>query len=200
MSVQLKIQLAPFVQMTTAQSRNWILIFHQNYSVGVFNKSEDAIFSLKNGMFSILSEISESWKINKKYEFMLDYPSLGKKNIWRQSLNPIYDYEEKRPNDHTAVGYEEISIELRNQGWGGLVRSSAESTLLDGSVNYGENGANKWHYSIGMTNEYGGIPADENMVENVYLWIRFDTLKFLPYHKNKIYNSAIIISFMISIG
>ena len=184
MSISLKIDFSPFVQLSHVLNRNWILVFHQNISVGLFDKPESALISLKNGMYSILSEIKEDWKINGKFEFMLDYPELGKRNIWRQSLNPIDDYEETRPNERTAVGYEGVSIEMTEQGWGGLVRSSTAISLLDGSVNYLIEGFNRWYYSVGTCFlQNNGIPSNNNPVNNVYLWIRFNSIKFIPQYE-----------------
>lgn len=201
MSIRLKTSLAPFVQLTTVLDRNWLLVFHQNASVGLFEKPEDAIFSLREGMYSILSEIKEKWKIDQKYEFMLDYPSLGKRNIWRQSLNPIDDYEEERPNSKTAVGYEQISIDMTTLGWGGLVRSSHSSSFLDGSVNKVEVDGSYWYYSIGTCDLFrGGIPADGNCVQNAYLWIRFNSLKFIPHSVREYFGSFIGVTFALVSG
>ena len=43
--------------------------------------------------FSMLSNISEIYRINNKFEFILDYPERSNWFWWRQTNNPIYEME-----------------------------------------------------------------------------------------------------------
>ena len=185
MSITLPSYFAPLTSLSSYRNKSWLLIFSHNSSrSGLFPNSDAALFSLLPVRFSILSTIEDSWKIDNKFEFMLEYPEHSVRNIWKQSLNPIDDYESARPDERTAQGYDEVSIDVSDNGWGGLVRSSIPSaTLLDGSVNYVKSGTEYWYYAVGASRKFyndESIPfANSSIHANVVkLWIRFDLLCF----------------------
>lgn len=128
-------------------------------------------------MYSILHMLNDKYKINGKFEFLLEYPELGGCNRWKQSLNPLFDTDDSAQ----AVGYEGINISWSVTQWGGLVRSSQKSfTVLDGSC-----GSVNWHYAIGVYkgNSYSNtqcpplgdcFPGPSSINRVVLLWVRIN--------------------------
>ena len=120
-------------------------------------------FSLQAYKLSILGMLPYFYNNTWKYEFLLEYPSLGKYNRWRQTSNPLLAKQ-------SVTGYSAISISMTENNWGGLALSSTKvtSTIIDGSP-----GVETWYYAIGQQTAYqGGIPANNPAVQEVYLWIR----------------------------
>ena len=95
------------------------------------------------------------------WEFLLEYPDLGKYNRWSQSSHP-YGWSEQVNN------YKPITIQLSGNSWGGLARSNSSSTCIDGSV-----GLSDWWYAIGpYTNYNGGVPVNGTVAQVTNLWVR----------------------------
>ena len=126
--------------------------------------------------YSILGELNENYRINDKYEFLLYYPDISKFNWWRQSKLP-YDETEKEGMGH-ADGYENVSISMTDNYWGGLVKQGIslitekedcgyECSFIEGSV-----GDAQYYYSIGLRKPIATVPAENTWVTDVYLWIR----------------------------
>ena len=171
--------LIVFYTFKTFQNSFWMKIFDHNSTDNTyFSNLTHSLYSLDSKLYSLLNKIDDSYKINNKFEFLLEYPELNGFNWWRQSIFPLFDDE----TTSFSKGYEEIMITWRGRWWGGLVKSSANIyTLLDGSVNHGN-----WYYSIGCINNAGYnnlIPGPAfNNVDNIWisrviLWIRIPFLK-----------------------
>ena len=97
----------------------------------------------------------------------MEYPNLIGFNQWRQTLNPLEDSD---VSGKFALGYEGVSISWNYNDWGGLVRSSSDKTLLDGSV-----GVGSYFYAIGLKEAwpYQGIPSyGSTNSDEVNLWVR----------------------------
>ena len=167
----------------------WLKIFyHDCRNNNFFNNYSEAIYSLNSKKFSILKNITDKYKINNFFEFLLEYPEVSGYNQWKQSLNPIDNIENSNP---TALGYIPISISWNAWNWGGLVLSSSSSwTLLDGSV-----GVSNWYYSVGSYfnthyKPYFPGPAftnsDDYRVSEVYLWVK---LNYNPLKTSKKYSN-----------
>ena len=98
-----------------------------------------------------------------KYEFLYESVQEGKYNRWRQTSNPLLVSE-------SVSGYSPISIQMSENGWGGLSLSSTigTSTIIDGSP-----GSEDFWYAIGQQIGWNcGIPASNTPVQEVYLWVR----------------------------
>ena len=153
-------------------SFRWMLLFHHNTQTESVFTPQEALDSSKDDKYSILGKITDKMKIENKFEFLLEYPSLSLINHWRQSNNPCNEVE--NPNldgAKKAEGYEGIIISMKTRYWGGLVSSSYQKSLLDGSANH-ENCyyaiATYWTSSV---NTYPG-PDEGKYVTESALWIR----------------------------
>ena len=148
----------------------WTLIFRHDTSGGFFsNKTEADFFNanapgLSTKKYSILNRM-DIIKSNPDYEFRLYYPVSGIRNHWTQTFNPRSGASPTSP----VNGYTPISIDATGNYWGGLEKSTASNTLLDGSVNHPN-----WWYSIGSNTPYGGgIPGYNGTIVNlVELYVR----------------------------
>ena len=143
----------------------WLKVYYTNSKNGtVLWKDIDELgCSFQTYKWSILGMLPYFYNNTWKYEFLLEYPSLGKYNRWRQTSNPLLA-------DQSVSGYSAVDISMTQNNWGGLALSSTKgtSTIIDGSP-----GNTTWYYAIGQQAAYqGGIPANEPSVQEVYLWIR----------------------------
>ena len=130
--------------------------------------------------FSMLSNISEIYHINHRFEFILDYPESGNWFWWRQTNNPIYELEVSGVNQ--AEGFESIYISSTpTRSFGGLVRTTLRmdnedkvNSFLDGNP-----GVANWHFAIGAYSwtpypwrDNGFPPHDTSYAKIVKLWLR----------------------------
>ena len=153
----------------TNDGGGWTLVFRHDSSGGYFvNDAEADLFNvaspgLTTKKYSILNKI-DSIKSASAYEFRLYYPNENKRNHWTQTFDPRSGPSPIRP----VAGYTPIAIDASGSFWGGLERSGASQTFLDGSVNHGN-----WWYSIGSNVAYaGGIPGPSLVIHIVELYIR----------------------------
>ena len=110
-------------------NRKWLLIFHHKYEAekDLFKNEKEVLSSKTENKFSILGSIDKTFRINRKYEFLLEYPGREGYNQWTQTKNPIFA-EHMKEN-----GYKPISISWNNLSWHGLSRSSATNqTFIHG--------------------------------------------------------------------
>ena len=142
----------------------WLKVYYTNSKNGtVLWKDIDELgCSFQAYKWSILGMLPYFYNNTWKYEFLLEYPSLGKYNRWRQTSNPLL-------TDQSVSGYSAVDISMTQNNWGGLALSSTKgSTIIDGSPS-----ADTWFYAIGQqTVHQGGIPANDSSVQEVYLWVR----------------------------
>ena len=153
----------------TNDGGGWTLVFRHDSSGGYFaNDAEADLFNvaspgLTTKKYSILNKI-DSIKNASAYEFRLYYPNENKRNHWTQTFDPRSAPSPIRP----VAGYTPIAIDASGSFWGGLERSGASQTFLDGSVHH-----SNWWYSIGSNVAYaGGIPGPSVVVHIVELYIR----------------------------
>ena len=160
-----------------ASNRRWILVFYHNFSSDkdLFKNKTEALLTNQENKFSILGKIKPSFRINGRYEFLLEYPGIeGYFNHWSQTKNPV----NAKPNEEN--GYKPINVSWEGLSWHGLSLSSSEGTLIDGSPYSGG-----WFYSIGlMKNWFNMIPSfvdfpslpekekEKYRTTQVKLWIR----------------------------
>ena len=145
------------------------MIFHQKYpSGGLFNDNE-CLKSLKKNKFSVIGSINESFKINSKYHFLIEYPEYGDLLEWEQSKEITHDASVD------AIYYNKTFLSFRGVG----LSFDNDKSCFDGSP--GDSGYENWWYSIGTKKVFGdkGIPGpkfeNNNVVVNeVRLWIKFE--------------------------
>ena len=144
----------------------WLKVYYTNSKNGtVLWKDVDELgCSFQTYKWSILGMLpnfyNSSWG---GYEFLLEYPSLGTYNRWRQTSDPLLASQ-------SVSGYSAVNVSMTQNSWGGLALSSTKgtSTIIDGSP-----GATTWYYAIGQQAAYsGGIPSNDSAVQEVYLWVR----------------------------
>ena len=156
----------------------WLKIFYHNCTNrNYFIDENEAKYSVDSHKYSILGNITDSFKIGNKFEFILYYPLLEKYFHWRQSLNPLEDIENES-KDH-AKGFHLIFpyVSEEKYSFRGLVKSTIKdvywNSLLDGNPGY-----EGWFYAIGVYNKSNyhwtqtGMPAiHPNTTTIVSLWI-----------------------------
>jgi hypothetical protein len=147
----------------------WTRVFNHETSAGVFanntQATENDLTDTTSTKYSILSKMAEL-KRNGKFEFWIHYPELDGAdggNIWTQTSNPLTD---------SIADYISIRETYNGMYWGGLEKSTSNSTLINGSV-----GSGWWFYAIGSKNYWpsnGTIPGpDRNVgVNQVQLFIK----------------------------
>ena len=161
------------------QGRRWKLLLHHNSNGGkvFFDNATEAFKSFDSQKYSILYTLDDRYRTMKngdsKFEFIVEWPEDLKYYFhWRQSMNPLNDYEET--NIFSAKGFEPIHNGTSFSQWGGLVRDrSCKYSYLNGVP--GVRGT--WCIAIGM---YGtqssyigqGIPAACDVSNTVDLWVK----------------------------
>ena len=62
---------------TVKESDTWVLIFHHNSSnKDFFRNKNEALFSTKKNKFSLLGRLNDDFKIDGKYEFIIEYTQI----------------------------------------------------------------------------------------------------------------------------
>ena len=148
----------------------WQLLYYHDFSKErAWSSVDEARRSYKSDKYSVLYSINPKYKINGKYEFLLEYPEHDGFNQWSQTSNPLEEIEIPGDGSQNAEGYKEISCTWKSDYFGGLVRSSSNTlTLLDGS-SYHEN----TYYSIGRTSAMNnGVPGPGIIVQKSQLWMK----------------------------
>lgn len=112
-------------------------------------------------------------------------------NMWRQTNHPLKEDERNNPTGKTEVdGFDSMnSCSWMENGFKGLVLSSRDCTLLDGTT-YQDN----YYYSIGATEKWvhGSIPGNaEKDITEVLLWSRFEDIKIIRHPNRKYTNLAL---------
>ena len=78
------------VHITKKNGINWLLIFYHNTKNQDYFVVESLfLFSNTPTMFSLWGLITEEFKIDGYYEFLLEYPDYDGFNQWKQSKFPL---------------------------------------------------------------------------------------------------------------
>lgn len=160
------------LETTVYNGTTYVKVFEHNLNKGGYFGSEAELFNSNTpGKFSILDKL-DRYKTTGKYQFMLYYPEMNKRNVWKQTKKP-YDEYLADANGGTVTGYEPITIQMSDNYWGGLAKSTATPyTFIDGSIAHGN-----WWYSIGSKVEYNGayLPGgNSTSVKQAQLWLACD--------------------------
>lgn len=161
------------------KSKYWLKVFYDNCTGKSYLDNEAAaLFTNGKNKYSVLSQINDAFKVKGKFEFILEWPDLNRYYQWRQTLNPVNEYEKE--GVYKAEGFEPIhNGSSEAKCWGGLVRTTMTmanqvNSLLDGCP-----GVALWHFAVGMYKTVydewykKGYPSDNSEASNlVILWIR----------------------------
>ena len=157
----------------------WARIFYHNNRNGsvLFTSLAECKNTQTTDKYSRLGilDSGDTYKINGKYEFLLQYPidDPGRYNRWKQTNAPQNEFVARSETGGQVTGYEAVHIDWTDNYWGGLERSDTSTTSysptwLDGSV-----GHDSWFYAIGSSSAYShGIPSCDSTASVVELWIR----------------------------
>ena len=160
------------------KNRMWLRVFFHNFTGKVmFNSEDEAIFTNSSQKFSILSLISDVYRINGKYEFILEYPDDKLWWWWSQKNNPIYEIEVE--GVYRVDGFESYFSSVETELWGGLVKTSLKMNERINSLLDGNPGVENWNFGIGMynwtyypRNELGFPPHEGSYSTILNLWLR----------------------------
>ena len=159
--------------------RLWLNLFSHDCMDGKnnFENKSEALSCNKEGKYSILSELNQSFKIKGKYEFLLEYPELKIYNIWRQTNRPI---DEPEIGNSYVEGFQPLTTLAPYHRWGGLCLTNDTSpySLLNGTpISVGNGG---YFFAIGLYKtsswNHGLIPTNDKPVSVVKLWVKFPVL------------------------
>ena len=154
----------------------WLLIFQHHLEEENDLFTEDEVLSCNTvNKLSLLKKTEtfrRYFRIHGKFYFKLEYPNIEKTNIWSQTLFPTL------AESNSDVGYENLGCDITNNKWGGLAKSNASQTFIDGSPNH-----STWYYAIGQLKQFANEyklpdPRYENGIEDyhyltdVRLWIK----------------------------
>ena len=145
----------------------WLLLFHHDLTIGEYFYSQEEgkrCLNYTGGKYSILYTLNKEYRINGKFEFLLEYPEINKSNQWRQSNNPLHQPLIRGQN---VTGYTPIDIQMTVNMWCGLYHHPGY-TLLSSSHDNG------WFYSIGTISQLFSpcFPGPGTNSKIVSLWVR----------------------------
>ena len=143
-------------------------IVNQNY----FRNEEEFMFIISKNKYSIFQYLDQSFLIDNKYFFLMEYPEVPCRYYFDQNTNPL-----DAPSDA------DVSVNIRNQTcigdvtFSGLTRAiSGQPSILDGALTI--IGDILWFFPIGQMGSWGSnqIPAftrntNPKIIE-VNLWIQ----------------------------
>ena len=124
-------------EIASLQGNCWLKIFYQKYdSSDLFTDEKEAKYIISRNKYSLLANITDNYKIDNQYEFIISYPEYEEYFRWQQSIFPLNEIE----NINTEVnGFNLISNTSIGYNFGGLVKtnisdeSNRTNCLLDGN-------------------------------------------------------------------
>ena len=130
----------------------WLLLFKHDLTVKEWfaDQYEALYFDNPNqpNKFSILSILSDLYKIDGVFEFIIDYNDMSDFVQWKQDINPIYQEEgNETTNGYLHTGGTQDSI------FGGLSRTTIKYNTCFPSFLNGDTKNREWYYAIGMYSE-----------------------------------------------
>lgn len=171
----------PSLYQTKDQYRcTWLKVYHHDITKGTFKDKEEAKYYVeRDDKFSILGLINDNYKIDGKFEFMIEFPNLTNQegqNRWAQTNNPLSISE---ISDSSVPGFERVTIDWTHAidqsnyrfTFCGLALSNYEYSLLDGTC-----AQQKWFFSIGPLEKHRNkyIPGYTEFNYETVLWLRIE--------------------------
>ena len=171
----------------------WVLLYYHDYSkVSFWKTAAEALDYNEPDKYGNVRLISQHFKYNNEYEFLLEYPEVSGYNRWCQAKNPLD--ETKSGSAVNVTGYRPVHISWNTCQWSGLYKTSNDGSLIDGSygINYG------W-FVIGRKSNYeGSVPGPCVLVNRTVLWMRVHSFYMCTLLKNRS-NCAKISSFLLHV-
>lgn len=112
----------------------WARIFYHNNRNGsvLFTSLAECKNTQTTDKYSRLGilDSGDTYKINGKYEFLLQYPidDPGRYNRWKQTNAPQNEFVARSETGGQVTGYEAVHIDWTDNYWGGLERSDTSTT------------------------------------------------------------------------
>ena len=135
------------VQTKRENGASWARVFYHNNRRGttLFANETEAKSVDTAYKFSVLGALDNYKDSTGNWEFMLQYPKdlTGKYNRWKQTGNPATTTIANGNGSANAPGYSAVHIDWIQNYWGGLTKSTASQTFINGSVGYAW-----WLYAI----------------------------------------------------
>ena len=122
------------------QSKYWFLIFHHNIEGGFFTPSE-VLFSHKKHKFSVLGRLSDSFKHEGSFHFLITYPQTNGYINWTQNENPIH----RTTNTTYDIVNNSFSSSI-HEFQGLALHGVNDATFLEGEIEEEKT----WFYAIGQ--------------------------------------------------
>ena len=126
---------------------DWQLIFYHNAKGNIYfeKNSECLLFCNETQRFSTLGILTENFKINGYFEFLIEYPERSSYYRWKQKKNPT--------KYNSDVGFVPIHVPSSKYEFNGLALSASSSgnTFLEGNI-----GKDTWYFSIGCYSKWVG--------------------------------------------
>ena len=166
----------------------WMLIFQHKLenNEDFFIDSRECLYSNTDRKFSRIGFVEKhlsKFRINGKYEFILQYPDTKVMNHWTQTVFPT------KAKPQTENGFVNISSGYTSQGWGGLVLSNSQSTYIDGAPF-----SSNWFYPVGQMKMYSTTSGAKTCLPNpsgnplclyqMQLWIKINSRSLGITNKN----------------
>lgn len=168
----------------------WKLVCYQNAGKSAYFTSSNWGKNYASTAFSIIDDgiypYERAWNssnADQRYEFMLMF-STATGNVfdvsatsqgtytysrWRQKYNPKDDPTDTNGTQKSVDGYAAISIRYTDNLWGGLTKSTAGASYLDGTTGHGN-----WYYAVAsISNWNGGIPSNSSAAKEEILFVRY---------------------------
>ena len=180
------------------QGNLWLKVFYHSYeNKALFAGEEEAKYTISNDKYSIFANITDAFKVDNKFEFIIHYPDDNVSFRWFQNKNPI---DELETSSTTASGFEDRGSTVQGFKWGGLVKTNLTDHDQINSFLNGNPGHYYWYFAIGMYDtvyeewKNTGIPSyyEHGRAQFVYVWMRlpfsflfrlFDLCSFRSLHK-----------------
>ena len=118
----------------------WYLIFHHDARYGLFQYKDQANLSYHPHKFSVLSKLTDQFKIDDFFEFILAYPEIESFTRFKQKKNPMISNN----NDN-------VECNISHFPWTDAARfecltvNQESTSLLEGQKSIGT-----WFYGIGQ--------------------------------------------------
>ena len=183
----------------------WLKVFFHSYkNKALFSGPDEAKYTISEDKYSIFVNITDDFKINNKFEFIIYYPEDNVYFRWVQNNNPINELENSSTK---ASGFEDKGSTVEGYKWGGLVKTNFTEKNEINSLLNGNPGHNHWYFAIGMYDivyerwKNSGIPSYlyEKAVNYVYVWLRLFRIFNSFYHNKSLFIINIHISLFTSI-
>ena len=167
------------------EQAQFLLIFHHNTMHNkLFTSYQEFLNTNSLDKYSIFGYISDDFKTENAFEFIMEYPETKKYSHWRQKINPI------EANEPDNIGFEEIETTWdTNQQTQFIGLHKSERTnkcYVEGATGLSNQGNPNYYYAIGLFDTWSDnkLPAyistgEKSNLHEVYLWLKITNLNLL---------------------